>query len=298
MTYYTKITKPFHKAPDLTNFNTSFRIFKTHFNAAIFIKRYIMRTLLLLLFNLSSIITHPLYAQSTAALNGAWKLNEGEKTHLIIIQGDTYAHTIYQGKQFLATQGGLFSTQGNTLTATILFNNTDSTKVNTSMSVPFRITGSQLILDMGGNEIPFDRVDDGKGALAGVWRITGRMGDDGKINAIHQTGTRQTLKLLTGTKFQWVAIDPAKKQFSGTGGGSYTFKDGKYTENIEFFSRDNSRVGAALVFDGKLEKGDWHHSGLSSKRAKIYEVWSPQVTQQATSVIIAPPPPMPPKGKQ
>jgi hypothetical protein len=100
------------------------------------------------------------------------------------------------------------------------------------------------------------------------------MGEDGKVAAIHQTGTRQTYKMLTGTKFQWVAIDPGKKQFSGTGGGSYTFKDGKYTENIEFFSRDNTRVGASLSFDGKLEDGNWHHSGLSSKGAKIYEVWS------------------------
>jgi hypothetical protein len=60
----------------------------------------------------------------------------------------------------------------------------------------------------------------------------------------------------------------------GTGGGTYTFKDGKYTENIEFFSRDSSRVGSSLAFDGKLENGDWHHSGLSSKGDPIYEVWS------------------------
>jgi hypothetical protein len=60
----------------------------------------------------------------------------------------------------------------------------------------------------------------------------------------------------------------------GTGGGTYTFANGKYTEHIEFFSRDSSRVGAALTFDGKLENGDWHHSGLSSKGDPIYEVWS------------------------
>jgi hypothetical protein len=50
--------------------------------------------------------------------------------------------------------------------------------------------------------------------------------------------------------------------------------NGKYTENILFFSRDNSRVGAQLTFDGKIEDGNWHHSGLSSKGDPIYEIWS------------------------
>jgi hypothetical protein len=116
-------------------------------------------------------------------------------------------------------------------------------------------------------------VDDGAAPLAGVWHITSRM-QDGKLVPIHRTGTRKTLKILTGNRFQWVAIDPGAKQFSGTGGGTYTFNNGTYTENIEFFSRDSSRVGASLSFNGKLEGKDWHHSGLSSKGDKIYEVWS------------------------
>jgi hypothetical protein len=70
------------------------------------------------------------------------------------------------------------------------------------------------------------------------------------------------------------AINPETKEFFGTGGGTYTFKSGKYTENIEFFSRDSSRVGASLSFDGKLNNGEWHQSGLSSKGDSIYEVWS------------------------
>src|SRR5699024_10178010 len=107
----------------------------------------------------------------------------------------------------------------------------------------------------------------------GDWRITGRM-QDGKVQAIHQSGTRKTVKILSGTRFQWAAIDPGTKEFFGTGGGTYTFRNGKYTENIEFFSRDSSRVGASLTFDGKIESDGWHHSGLSSRGDKIYEVWN------------------------
>ena len=214
-----------------------------------------------------------LKAQTTAQIQGAWKFNEGEKLHHIFFQDGFYFHTVQQGALFVGTDGGNYKINDKVITAKVLFNSVDSTEVGTTMRIPFSVTANQLSITVPQGLVTFNRVDEGQAALAGVWRITGRM-QDGKIAAIHQTGTRQTYKLLTATKFQWVAIDPAKKQFSGTGGGSYTFKDGKYTENIEFFSRDNSRVGASLAFDGKLENGDWHHSGLSSKGAKIYEVWS------------------------
>lgn len=229
-----------------------------------------------------------LNAQTQADITGAWQLTEGDKTHHILVQDGLYFHTVHQGDQFLMTEGGVIKKSGDkTLTASTWFNSADSSKVGSNLKIPFSVSASQLSLTIDGDEVSFNRVDDGKAPLAGVWRITGRMQEDGKIAQIHKTGSRQTLKVLTGTKFQWVAMDPAKKMFAGTGGGSYTFKDGKYTENIEFFSRDNSRVGASLVFTGKLENGDWHHSGLSSKGAKIYEVWSKSVVE----AIAAPLPP-------
>jgi hypothetical protein len=108
--------------------------------------------------------------------------------------------------------------------------------------------------------------------MSGTWRMSGRK-TDGKI-VMSPPRARKTLKVLTGTKFQWVAINAETKEFFGTGGGSYSFINEKYTENIEFFSRDNSRVGASLSFDGKLVDGNWHHSGLSSTGNSIYEVWT------------------------
>ncbi|PST83949.1 membrane or secreted protein [Pedobacter yulinensis] len=217
--------------------------------------------------------TTALQAQ-TSGLTGAWQLADGNNQHHLFFQDGYYFHTVHNGNQFIASQGGTFQVKDQGVAATVLYDTADSARVGTGLNVPFSIAGERLTLQMPEGEVSFTRVDDGKAPLAGVWRITGRAGDDGKVAAIHQSGTRQTYKMLTGTKFQWVAIDPAKKQFSGTGGGSYTFANGKYTEKIEFFSRDSSRVGATLGFDGKLQDGNWHHSGLSSKGAKIYEVWS------------------------
>jgi hypothetical protein len=88
-------------------------------------------------------------------------------------------------------------------------------------------------------------------------------------------GVRKTMKILSGTKFQWIAYNTETKEFFGTGGGSYTTTpDGKYTENIEFFSRDNSRVGASLQFDFSIQDGNWRHKGLSSKGDPIDEIWT------------------------
>lgn len=212
-------------------------------------------------------------AQSKS-VTGAWILEDGENSHHLFFQDGFFFHTVQQGKEFGMSRGGSYEIKGESISAKIMYNSTDSNDVGQVMNIPFSLDDQSLTVTVPDGDVRFVRVDNGNAPLAGVWRITGRMGDDGKVATIHQTGSRQTYKMLTGTKFQWVAIDPEKKQFSGTGGGSYTFKDGKYTENIEFFSRDNTRVGASLVFDGKLENGSWHHSGLSSKGAKIYEVWS------------------------
>lgn len=63
------------------------------------------------------------------------------------------------------------------------------------------------------------------------------------------------------------------KKFIRTRGGSYTFKNSQYTEQIEFFSRDASKVGASLSFDSEIKEGNWHHKGKSSKGEAIHEVW-------------------------
>jgi hypothetical protein len=120
----------------------------------------------------------------------------------------------------------------------------------------------------------FKRIDAGTpGKLQSAWLMSGRK-RDGNIQSRDTSRPRKTMKILSGTRFQWIAYNTETKQFMGTGGGTYTTIDGKYTETIEFFSRDDSRVGAVLTFDYELIDGAWHHSGLSSKGKPIYEIWS------------------------
>jgi hypothetical protein len=209
------------------------------------------------------------------ALTGAWQLTKGAERQVLLFQDGYLTHTTFDkdGKQFMQTRGGTYALQPGKLTVTYEFDTRDKEKVGTTGSYSYTLHQGQLRTSLSGAEESWQRVDEGKNGLAGVWQITARKGESG-LTPIHRTGTRKTVKILSGTRFQWAAIDPGTKSFMGTGGGTYTFKNGKYTENIEFFSRDSSRVGSSLSFDGKLENGDWHHSGLSSRGEPIYEVWS------------------------
>ena len=208
-------------------------------------------------------------------LRGSWMRSSGDKEQVLLFIDGYNTQTIYSksGKRFIETRGGTYSINGNKLNIVYEFDTKDKEQTGQSLTYDFSIKNNELTINANGKTLDYKRIEDGSAPLAGLWSISGRM-QDGKVVPIHRTGTRKTIKILSGIRFQWAAIDPGQKQFSGTGGGTYEFANGKYTEHIDFFSRDSSRVGASLSFDGKLENGEWHHSGLSSKGDKIYEVWS------------------------
>ena len=96
----------------------------------------------------------------------------------------------------------------------------------------------------------------------------------GEMRMRDVTKPRKTMKILAGNRFQWISYDISKKGFYGSGGGTYSTKNGKYVENIEFFSRDKDTVGKSLEFDFEIKEGDWHHRGFSSKGDPKYEIWT------------------------
>lgn len=211
-------------------------------------------------------------------IEGAWQLKQGTTEQVLIFVDDYFTHTVFdkQNKKFIETRGGAYTYDNGQLTIYFEFDTKDKERVG--IAKDYKLAVSDNLLSSSATEFTgdFKRIDKADSGLAGLWRITGRKGDNGNIESIHQRGTRKTVKILTSTRFQWAAIDPGTKAFMGTGGGTYSFKDGKYTEQIEFFSRDSSRVGASLSFEGKIENDGWHHSGLSSRGEPIYEVWSRQ----------------------
>ena len=200
-------------------------------------------------------------------LQGAWKSEEG----VVIFAGNYFSYTSFSSTEFNYTYGGSWILEEKKMIMLYEFNTQDSLKVGTEKKVDLIVTQKSLKMD----NAEFSRLDDGEpGELYGAWLFSNRVRNGELGNPRSAENPRKTLKILSGKRFQWIAYNTETKQFMGTGGGTYSTKGGKYTENIDFFSRDNSRVGASLQFDFELKDEDWHHKGLSSKGDPIYEIWS------------------------
>ena len=213
------------------------------------------------------------------SLIGAWEMNHTSKSgkqlkSVVIFSGGYQVISTFEAAtgKFISTNGGTWKLTGDTITEKVEFHTTNVEKVGTEVS--FKVVVNDSILKAVGSDLELKRIDKGlPGKLPGAWLMSGRK-RDGKIQERDTSRPRKTMKILSGTRFQWIAYNTETKQFMGTGGGTYITKNGKYTENIEFFSRDDTRVGASLQFNYELIDDAWHHSGLSSKGKPIYEIWS------------------------
>jgi len=211
------------------------------------------------------------------APKGAWKSQEPTGSTSTLIVTDNYmviASYSVLNKSYERTEGGPFTIQGDQMTYTPEFNPTDTAKVG--IPIVYTVTMKDGILTLKYDEaMVWMKIDDsGSAPLAGAWKIAEKANEgQAELVKMQQTGTRKTVKLLSGTRFQWIAFDTAEKTFYNTGGGTYTAKNGKYTEKIEFFSSDNNRVGTSLTFDYKLDNGRWDHKGISTKGKPVHEIW-------------------------
>lgn len=230
---------------------------------------------------LFTIIGLIMYLQTIGqSLEGAWEWTEtqedGKKVRGVVTFTDRYqsaARFDAETGAFISTNGGIYFIDGNTVTEVVEFDSNNPARVGDSVVFDITWEGQdQMKIEVA--NIVANRVDAGApGALAGAWLISGRM-RDGEVQERSTDGPRKTMKILSGKRFQWIAYNTETKQFMGTGGGTYTTVDGIYTENIEYFSRDDSRVGASLEFTYEIKDGKWHHSGKTSKGDPMYEVWS------------------------
>ncbi|MFD2741870.1 MULTISPECIES: hypothetical protein [Sphingobacterium] len=222
----------------------------------------------LLSFYLLLVGTTSIYAQHDR-LRGVYKMEKGD-AHVLWLFVDGYSSMIhYTDKQYLSTTGGPFSLDGNTISVQTEYNDIDSSSVGKTVRYEIKWEGENL-KDQSNNI--WTKQTNKAAPLDGLWRITGRQ-QDGEMTTM-KLGDRKTIKLLVDGHFQWLAINPAQAGFYGTGGGQYTFQNKKYTEHLMFFSRDNTRVGSSLKFDGEIKDGAWHHQGMSSKGDDIHEIWS------------------------
>ena len=186
-------------------------------------------------------------------------------THKIMLDENYFVETQYLTKtsEFILTRGGYYNkTETNIIKVNLEFNSNflkDSLKL-------FQIEKKDSWIKSFGK--PID--------LNGKWLMAGRITNEGEKRR-DISKPRKTMKFLKNGNFQWIAFNTETFQFFGSGGGTYSAKNGIYTENIQFFSRNNNSVGKILPFNYSLKGDDWHHSGKSSKGDPIYEIWTKRI---------------------
>jgi hypothetical protein len=244
-----------------------------------FLKTFIMKWNFFIPVVAAAVITSASFVRPQASLTGAWQVKSDTGEQVLIFMDGYFSYASFNkaNKKFIRTFGGTVAEAGGQLHVNIEFDTESKDNVGKHMHYAVSVSEKTMKLNLGSMAENWERIDDGKAELAGNWRITGRMNNN-QVQPI-QLSARKTLKLLSGTRFQWMAINTETKEFFGTGGGTYTFINGKYTENIEFFSRDSTRVGASLTFDGSVSGYVWTHKGLSSRGDPIHEEWTREVKQ-------------------
>ena len=210
---------------------------------------------------------------NAADLGGAWQHVRDDGTIGVwIVAEEQFSVAWYRRDpaKFVSTEGGTWTAaDGGAIRLTYEFDTANPDRVGTSRNVKVDRDGDRMTVDGAVWTI----VDSGApGALRGAWLMTGRK-REGEI-ITRRPGARRTMKILSGTRFQWIAYNVDTKQFSGSGGGTYTTADGKYTETIEFFSRDDRKAGMSLEFQYDFVDGAWHHVGKSTAGEAMHEVWS------------------------
>lgn len=220
-----------------------------------------------LLFLILVFINVPLMGQNKTT--GAYLSTNKDINRLFLISTNYLSIITYKDNTYLGTLGGPITNDENAIQLSIEYHDQYPDSVGLKKIIPIQLNNNRNLKIDGLQVI---KTKHKQQDLDGLWRITGRQAGD-KMNAIPKRD-RKTIKILVDGYFQWVAINPAEKGFYGTGGGNYIFDNGKYSENIVFFSRDNARVGHTLDFEGTLKENQWHHQGKSSKGAPIYEVWT------------------------
>jgi hypothetical protein len=210
--------------------------------------------------------------------------NPIENSSWIRLNNDIYEIRIYSDKYFavstynienntfISALGGIYSMEDGYYEV-LEFNSLDSTSVGDTIyysKIKVDVKNNTGKMSIDGKKFIKNPNED---QLQGAWLMSG-IERRGEMRMRDVNRSRKTLKMLAGGRFQWIAYDVNKKGFYGTGGGTYSAINGKYIENIEFFSRDSNTVGKSLEFDFEIIDGDWHHRGFSSKGDPKYEIWT------------------------
>ena len=213
------------------------------------------------------------FSRAQTSITGAWHSKEGDDEAVMICKDGYIVITEFNqvNTQFAYCSGGACTERkSGQLIVTIDFTTRrkEIGYIGTQKALNYSISGDKISVTLDDSTTRvMTRLDDGLRTLAGVWRLTSPMTN--KQPEPKQADSRQTIKILSGKRFQWVTFDPEKNEFIGGGGGTYAYTEGKYTESIECYAKDSYKIGTSITFDATLDKDAWTIKGKG-----IEERWS------------------------
>ena len=224
--------------------------------------------------NLTLFFILNIFSFSNPIENSSWIRLNNDIYEIRIYSDKYFAVSIYniENNTFISAFGGMYSMDDGYYEV-LEFNSLDSSSVGDTIyysKIKVDVKNDTGKMSINGKKFIKNPNED---QLQGAWLMSG-IERRGEMRMRDVNRSRKTLKMLAGGRFQWIAYDVNKKGFYGTGGGTYSAVNGKYIENIEFFSRDSNTVGKSLEFDFEIIDGDWHHRGFSSKGDPKYEIWT------------------------
>lgn len=218
-------------------------------------------------------------AIDAAVIKGAWEYGPANNHTVMINTDKVFSVATYDGpgKKFISSYGGTWRIDGNKLIQKIEWNSKEPEQVGKEISTDAILAGNKLTVTQ--TKETWNKVGDGKpDDLTGAWIITGNYTNDKVSKRPSPFYPRRTMKVLAGSRFHWIAYNVEAKQFINAGGGSYSAKDGKYTEQVEFFTKTPESVGKTLNFQYSFVNGDWRHKGEKSTGGPLDEYWSKRET--------------------
>ena len=214
-------------------------------------------------------------AIDAAAIKGAWEYGPANNHTVMINTDKVFSVATYDGpgKKFISSYGGTWRVDGNKLIQKIEWNSKEPEQVGKELSYDITVAGNKLTITQ--TKENWNKVSDGKADdLTGAWVITGNYTNDKVSKRPSPFFPRRTMKVIAGSRFHWIAYNVQDKQFINAGGGSYSAKDGKYTEQVEFFTKTPESVGKTLNFQYSFVDGDWRHKGEKSTGGPLDECWT------------------------
>jgi hypothetical protein len=222
---------------------------------------------------LSLLLSTGSFNKGQPSITGAWHEQQEDEEAVIIFTHDYLVVAEFNqiNTAFTYGGGGNFSEKKpGQLIVEIDFSSRkkESDLIGTKGALIYSISGEKMTITMNDSTKRLvTRVDDGSGELAGTWRMSAGM-NNGRMEPV-PNGPVKTIKVLSGKRFQWVSYNEETNEFIGSGGGTYTYNAGKYTEHIEFYAKDSYKIGTSMAFDATINQNVWTNKGSTSQEEWI-----------------------------